>query len=143
MSNILQINATPSSGICMMLRTYQKAASIPKATINRPLLTPRAVSALVPFEDPVGVLMLLVGAEVPLADDADFVAPDVDELEPDLLVDLWLVVDIPEAVVVVLLSVGEEVEEEEVELDALVVEVVGEGLVDSTELEPSTVIRSL
>lgn len=52
-------------------------------------------------------------------------------------------VDVPEAVVVVLLSVGEEVEEEEVELDALVVEVVGEGLADPTELEPSTVIRSL
>ena len=143
MSNIPQIKATPSSETCMMLRTYQNAASIPNATINRPLLMPRAVPALAPFEDPVGVLMLLVGAEVPLADDADFVAPDVDELEPDLLVDIWLVVDIPEAVVVVLLSVGEEVEEEEVELDALVVEVVGEGLADSTELEPSTVIRSL
>ena len=90
--------------------------------------------------------MLLVGAEVPLADDADFVGPDVDELEPDLLAEVWLVVDVPEALVVVLLSAGEEVEEEEVELDALVievVEVVGEGLADPTELEPSTVIRSL
>ena len=63
---------------------------------------PRAVPAL---EDPVGVLVLLVGAEVPLADEVDFVALDVDELEPDLLEDVWLVVDIPEAVVTVLVSV--------------------------------------
>ena len=110
---------------------------------------PRVVPALVPFEDPVGVLMLLVGAEVPLADDADFVAP-VDELELDSLADVWLVVDVPEVVVdvpelvvTVLLPVAEEVEEEEVELDAVVIEKDDEELADPTESEPSTVILSL
>lgn len=34
------------------------------------------------------MLVLLVGADVPLADEADFVALDVDELEPDVLVDV-------------------------------------------------------
>ena len=34
------------------------------------------------------MLELLVGAEVPLADDADFVAPDIDEPELALLVDV-------------------------------------------------------
>ena len=105
---------------------------------------------LAPSEDPVGVLMLRVGAEVPLADDADFVAADVDELEPDLLAD----VDVAEAGVTVL-GVGEdegieegevkeeEVEEREVELEIVVVEVDDEGLADPTESEPSTVIESL
>ena len=104
----------------------------------------RAVPALAPFDDPVGVLLLLVGAEVPLADDADFV-PDVDELELELLVDALLVVEVSEAGVVEVarLSVEEDVEEEEVELDATVVEVVSDGLADSTELEPSTVMLSL
>ena len=86
------------------------------------------------------MLVLLVGAEVPLADDADFVAVDVDELELDLL-DVWLVVDVPELVVVMLLLVEEEVDEEveEVELDVLdvvVVEADGEALADPTEPEP-------
>ena len=132
-----------------MLRSYQNAATIPKATIKRMLLAPRAIPALAPWEDPVGVLRLLVGAEVPLADDADFVAADVDELELDLLADVWLVVDVPEVEVTVLLSVEEEVEEdeevegEEVELDVVVVEVDNEGLADPTEFEPSTVIVSL
>lgn len=97
--------------------------------------------------------IVLVGAEVPLAEDADFVALDVDVLEPALLEDAWLVVAVPGLVVVVLLSVNErveeeevedeEVEEEEVELDALVVKAVDEGLADSTVFEPSTVILSL
>ena len=126
-----------------MLRSYQNAATIPKATIKRILLAPRAIPALAPWEDPVGVLTLLVGAEVPLADDADFVAADVDELELDLLADVWLVVDVPEVEVTVLLSVEEEVEEDEVELDVMVVEVDDEGLADPTEFEPSTVIVSL
>lgn len=109
------------------------------------LLTPRAVAALAPFDDPVGVLLLLVGAEVPLADDADFVAPDVDELEIELLVDARLVVENSEADLVVLarLSVEKDVEEEEVELDATVVEVVGEELAGATGLEPSTMMLSL
>ncbi len=100
---------------------------------------------LAPFEDPVGVFVLLVGAEVPLADDAELVAPDVDEL--DLLVDVWLVVDESDLVVVVLVPVeevvvGEEVEEEvvEEEVDAVVVVADGEEL---TEPEPSTLISSL
>lgn len=96
---------------------------------------------------------VLVGAEVPLAEDADFVALDVDVLEPALLEDVWLVVAVPGLVVIVLLSVDEgveeeevedeEVEEEEVELGALVVKAVDEGLADSTVFEPSTVILSL
>lgn len=102
----------------------------------------RTVPAFAPFEDPVGVLVLLVGAEVPLADDADFVALDVDELVSDLLVDVWLVVEVSESVVVVLVSVEEEVEEEE-ELEVVVVDADDEGLADSTELEPSTVTLSL
>lgn len=109
-------------------------------------MTLRTIPAFAPFEDPVGVLVLLVGAEVPLADDADFVAVDVDELELDLLVDVWLVVDVSElVVVVVLLSVEEEVDEgvEEVELDVVVIEADGEGLSDPTEPEPWTVIMSL
>ena len=131
-----------------MLRSYQNAAAIPKATIKRMLLTPKAVPALAPAEDPVVVLLLLVGAEVPLADDADFVEADVDELELDLLAEVWLVVDVPEVEVTVLLSVGEEAEEdgeveEEVELDVMVVEVDDEGLADATEFEPLTVIGSL
>lgn len=40
------------------------------------------------------MLVLLVGADVPLADDADIVAPDTDEPELDLLVDVWLVVEV-------------------------------------------------
>ena len=133
----------------LMPRSYQNAAAIPKATIKRILLTLRASPALAPWEEPVGVLMLLVGADVPLADDADFVAADVDELELDLLEDVGLVVDVPEVVVTVLLSVeeeveeDEEVEEEEVELEVVVAEVDDEGLADSTEFEPSTVIGSL
>ena len=87
------------------------------------------------------MLVLLVGAEVPLADDADLVAPDVDELELDLLVDVWLVVDVSELVVVVLVPVEEEVVEEE--LDAVVVMADGEELADSTEPEPSMLISSL
>ena len=132
-----------------MLRSYQNAAAIPKATTKRILLARRAIPALAPPEDPVWVLTLLVGAEVPLADDADFVAADVDELELDLLADVWLVVDVPEVDVTVLLSVeeeveeDEEVEEEEVELDVMVVEVEDEGLADPTEFEDSTVIGSL
>ena len=96
---------------------------------------------------------VLVGAEVPLAEDADFVALDVDVLEPALVEDVWLVVAVPGLVVIVLLSVDEgveeeevedeEVEEEEVELGALVVKAVDEGLADSTVFEPSTVILSL
>lgn len=109
---------------------------MPTTTANRPLLILRTVPALAPFEDPVGVLELLVGAEVPLADDADFVAL-VDELEPDSLVEVWLVVEVSELVVVVLVSVEEEVEKEEVELDVVVAKA------DSTELEPSTVTLSL
>lgn len=91
------------------------------------------------------MLELLVGAEVPLADDADFVAPDTDEPELDLLVDVWLVVEVAELVVVVLLSVEEEVEGEVelVELDVVVVEANGEGLADPTESEPLTVMLSL
>ena len=58
------------------------------------------------------MLVLLVGAEVPLAEDEDFVAASVDELEPEILEDVWLVVEILELVVVVPLSV-ETVEEEE------------------------------
>ena len=116
-----------------------------------------------PFADAVGVPITLVGAEVPLAEDADFVAPDVDVLEPALLEDVWLVVAVPGLEVIWLLSVDEgvedeeveddeveddeveddEVEEEEVELDALVVKAVDEGLADSTVFEPSTVILSL
>ena len=133
----------------LMLRSYQNAAAIPKATIKRILLTPKAVPALAPTGDLVGVLMLLVGAEVPLADEADFVAADVDEPELDLLADVWLVVDVPEVEVTVLLSVEEEVDEDEeveeegVELDVVVVEVDDEGLADPLELEPSTAIVSL
>ena len=132
-----------------MFRSYQNAAAIPKATIKRILLTPKAIVTLAPSEDPVGVLVLLVGAEVPLADDADFVAADVDELELDLLADVWLVVGVPELEVTVLLSMeeegeeDEEVEAEEVELDVVVVEVDDERLADPTEFEPSTVIVSL
>lgn len=48
-----------------------------------------------------------VGADVPLAEDADFVAPDVDVLEPALLEDVRLVVAVPGLVVIVLLSVDE------------------------------------
>lgn len=107
-------------------------------------MTLRTVAALAPFEDPVGVLVLLVGAEVPLADDADVVALDVDELDSDLLVDVWLVAEVSELVVVELVSVEEEeVEEEEVELEVVVGKADSEGLADSTELEPSTVILSL
>ena len=126
-----------------MLRSYQNAAAIPKATIKRILFTPKSIVTLAPSEDPVGVLVLLVGAEVPLADDADVVAADVDELELDLLADVWLVVDVPEVEVTVLLSVEEGVEAEEVELDLVVVEVDDERLADPTEFEPSTVIVSL
>ena len=98
-----------------------------------------------PFEDPVGLLVLLVGAEVPLADDADFVAPDVDGLEVDLLVDVWLVLEVSGLVAVVLVTAEEEVEveEEEVELDMVVVEADGDALIDPTVLEPSTVMLSL
>ena len=108
-------------------------------------MTPRVVPALALFEDPVGLLALLVGAEVPLADDADFVVLNVDELEPDLPADVWLVVEVSEPVDVVLNTATEEVEEEEVELDAMVVAVDAdaEELADSDELEPSTVILSL
>ena len=104
---------------------------------------------LAPFEDPVGVLVLLVGAEVPLADEAEVVAPDVDALELDLLVDVWLVEDDSDLVVVLVsveeVVVGEEVEEEvvEEELDAEVVVEDGEELADSAEPEPSTLISSL
>ena len=135
--------------MCLTLRSYQNVAAIPKATIKRILLTLKVTPALAPWEDPVGVLMLLVGAEVPLADDADFVAADVDELEPDLLADVLLAVDVPEVEVTVLVSVEveveeyEEVEEDEVELDVMVAEVDDEALADPTELEPSTVIGSL
>ena len=108
---------------------------------------PRAFPALALFEDPVGVLVLLVGAEVPLADDADdvdLVAPDVDELDDDLVVE---VIE-PAAIVLlpdeeVLVSDDEEVEEETVELEVVVAKVDGEGLVDWTESEPSTVMLSL
>ena len=98
-----------------------------------------------PLEDPVGVLVLLVGAEVPLADDADFVAPDADRFEVDLLVDVWLVPEDSELLEVVLVSAEEEVEveEEEVELDVMVDEADSDALIDSTELEPSTVMLSL
>lgn len=132
-----------------MPRSYHSAVAIAKTTIKRMLLTPRVTPALAPLEEPVGVLMLLVGAEVPLADDADFVAADVDELEVDLLADVELVLDVPEVVVTVLLPVEEEVEEdeevegEEVELDVVVAEVDDEGLADPMEFEPSTVIGSL
>lgn len=82
--------------------------------------------------------VLLVGVEVPLADDADLVAPDVDELNNDLVVDVWLVVEVSDLVMVVLVSdeeieeevSDEELEEEAVELDVVVVKVDGEGLVD-------------
>lgn len=57
------------------------------------------------------MLVLLVGAEVPLVDDADLVAPDVDKLEADLLVDAWLVAEVSELRVVVLVSMEEEAEE--------------------------------
>ncbi len=103
-------------------------------------MTLRATPALAPFEAPVGELILLLGAEVPLADDADVVAVDIDELGLDLLVDVWLVVEVSELIVVVLVSVEEEVEVEEVELDTEVVEADGEEL---TESEPSTVTLSL
>ena len=97
------------------------------------------------------MLVLLVGAEVPLADDADLVAPVVDELELDLLEDVWLVVDVSELVVVMLVPVEEEVvvaEEEEEEgeveeLDAVVVMADAEELADPTGPEPSTLISSL
>ena len=91
------------------------------------------------------MLVLLVGAEVPLADEADAVALDVDGVEPDVPVDdVWLVVEVLELVVVVLVSVEEEEEEEEeeVELGVVVVMVDGER-VAATELEPSTLITSL
>lgn len=128
-----------------MLHTYYSTTSIPRTTAKRPLLTLRAVAALVPLEDPVGVLVLLVGAEVPLADDADFVAPDADGLEVDLLVDVWLVLEVPEPVALVLVSVEEEVkvEEEEVELDMTVIEADGDALTDPAVLEPSTIMLSL
>ena len=108
---------------------------------------PRAVPALALFEDPVGVLVLLVGAEVPLADDADdvdLVAPDVDELDDDLVLE---VVE-PVAIVLVpdeevLVSDEEEVGEETVELEVVAVKRDVEGLVDWTESEPSTVTLSL
>lgn len=116
---------------------------MPKTTAKRPLLTLRTFPTFAPLEGPVGVLVLLVGAEVPLADDADLVALEVDELEPDLLVDAWLTVEASELVAVVLISVEEEVKDEEVELDVVVVEADGEGLADSTELESSTVMLSL
>lgn len=74
-------------------------------------MTRSTVPAFAPFEEPVGVLVLVVGAEVPLADDADLVAPDVDELEADLLVDAWLVAEVSELRVVVLVSMEEEAEE--------------------------------
>ena len=54
--------------------------------------------------------------------------------------DVWLVVEVSELIVVVLVSVEEEVEVEEVELDTEVVEADGEEL---TESEPSTVTLSL
>ena len=108
---------------------------------------PKAFPALALFEDPVGVLVILVGAEVPLADDADdvdLVAPDVDELDDDLVVE---VVEPAEIVLVpdeeVLVSDEEEVGEETVELEVVVAKVDGEGLVDWTESEPSTVMLSL
>lgn len=107
---------------------------------------PRAVPALAPFEDPVGVLVPLVGAEVPLADDDEFdlVAPDVDELDDVLVVE----VAEPAAFVLVpdeegLVSDEEEVGEETVELEVVVAKRDGEGLVDWTESEPSTVMLSL
>ena len=115
------------------LRTSHNTASTPNITANRPLLTPRTAPALAPFEDPVGVLVLLVGAEVPLADDADVVAPDVDEVELDFVVEVSVLL------VVVLVSVEEGV----LELDGMVVMVEDEELADSTELEPSTLILSL
>ena len=126
-----------------MLHTYHNTTSIPKTTAKRPLLTLRAVPAL--LEDPGGVLVLLVGAEVPLADDADFVAPDVDGLEVDLLVDVWLVLEVSELVALVLVTVEEEVEVEEegVELDMTVIEADGDALIDPTVLEPSTTMLSL
>ena len=107
---------------------------------------PRAVPAFAPFEDPVGVLVPLVGAEVPLADDdeVDLVAPDVDELDDVLVVE----VAEPAAIVLVpdeegLVSDEEEVGEETVELEVVVAKRDGEGLVDWTESEPSTVMLSL
>ena len=96
---------------------------------------PRTVPALALFEDPVGVLVLLVGAEVPLADDADddvdLVAPDVDELDDDLVVEVvepGAIVLVPDEEVLV--SDEEEVGEETVELVVVVAERDGEGLVD-------------
>lgn len=122
-------------------------ASNPKITANKPLLTPRTLPALVPPEElPVGVLVLLVGADVPLAEDADLDALETDEPALDLLVDVWLAVEVAELVVEV--SVEEEVEEEvdeevdEVVEDVAATEAVGEAL-DSTESEPLTVILSL
>ena len=134
--------ATQASELWTNLRIYQNTARIPKTTASSPLLTLRTVAAL--FEDPVGVLVLLVGAEVPLADDADVVALDVDELDSDLLVDVWLVAEVSDLVVVELVSVEEEEEvAEEVELEVVVGEADGEELADVTELEPSTVMLSL
>ena len=92
------------------------------------------------------MLVPLVGAEVPLADDeeVDLVAPDVDELDDVLVVE----VAEPAAVVVVpdeegLVSDEGEVGEETVELEVVVAKSDGEGLVDWTESEPSTVMLSL
>ena len=115
---------------------------------------PRAFPALALFEDPVGVLVLLVGADVPLADDADdvdLVAPDVDELDDDLVVEVVepaAIVLVPDEEVLVpdeevLVSVEEEVGEETVELEVVVAKVDGEELVDWAESEPSTVMLSL
>ncbi len=143
---LLKSKAKPPPESCSILRIHQSTASIPNITANRPLLTLMMAPELAPFEDPVGVFVLLVGAEVPLADDAELVAPDVDALELDLLVDVWLVVDDSDLVVVVLVLVeGEEVEEEvvEEEVDAVVVVADDEELADSTEPEPSTLISTL
>ena len=93
------------------------------------------------------MLVPLVGAEVPLADDAgdvDLVAPDVDEREDVLVVE----VAEPAAIVLVpdeevLVSDEEEVGEELVELEVVAAKIDGEGLVDWTESEPSTVMLSL
>ena len=118
-------------------------------------LMPRAFPALALFEDPVGVLVLLVGAEVPLADDADddvdLVAPDVDELDDDLVLEVVepaAIVLVPDEEVLVLdeavlVSDEEEVGEETVELEVVAVRKDGEELVDWTESEPATVMLSL
>ena len=101
------------------------------------------------------MLVLLVGAEVPLADDADddvdFVAPAVDELLDDLVVEVvepGAIVLVPDEEVLVpddevLVSDEEEVGEETVELVVVVAKRDDAGLVDWTESEPSTVMLSL